>query len=313
MRYARWALLGVTLLVVLGALGLLAMGAWYRHQWAQEPVQRQALESARERAVQWLVDHEGQILADGNSALWLMIKTSAEISADKRLTSLTSRYMEQWMPPGKDVKGWRRGMQPDSSEPIDFELLQAFSDYQQFFMFGLSCDTRLLHWRAVREHLESRACPSPLLWALKDSTCSSHQMLGMLFIKQRQCAGVPELPEAIVQTRHDLQQLLWWDFRVRDVYVQRALALWWIGLSSDVKPDMLARIVAAQLPDGGWSDQHVLTRGSGWYLAMGGKHGLTTEPAPADFHVTAQALLLVDLALRDWPTYAHAQAKNNAP
>lgn len=313
MRHVRRALLGVTLMAALGILVLLVMGAWYRHQWAQQPVERQALESARERTVQWLTNHEGDILADGNSALWQMIKASAEISGDPRLASLTSRYMEQWMPPGMDAQGWRLAMQPDSTEPVDLEMLPSLSDYQQFLMFGLSCDSRLLPLKSVREHLEGHACPAPLLWALKDSTCSSHQMLGLMYIKQRQCAGVPELAKAIEQTRQDLGQLLWWDFRVRDVYIQRALALWWIGLSADVKPDMLARVLAAQLPDGGWSDQHVLTKGPDWYLAMGGRHGLTIEPAPADFHVTAQALLLVDLALRDWPTYAQAQAKNNAP
>jgi hypothetical protein len=315
-KFVRWARGGVVVLLVtgvLGVLGVLGMGAWYRHHWSQESLTVKDLQIARERAVQWLLDHEGAILEDGNSALWLMVKTSAEISGDARLGDLTTRYMEQWMPPGKNMQGWRRFMEVDSTEAVDLEALRSSADYQQFFMFGATCDPHLMRWKSVQEHLSSKACPVPLLWALKDSTCSSHQMLGLHYLKERDCPGVTQVPAAMAQTRRDLKQLLWADFRVRDVYVQRALSLWWSGASSDVAPDVLTRIVRAQLADGGWSDQHVLLEGHGGYLALGGPHGLTIEPAPSDFHVTAQALLLVELALRDWPRYAQAQAKNNAP
>lgn len=313
MNVVRWFLTVLLGGGLLAAAVLAAAGVMYRHAALDRPVTLPELQSVRERAVQWMVDHEGSVLDDGNSALWLMVKTSAGISGDARLAHLTTRYMEQWMPPGEDAKGWRRTLQPDSHEAIDFEELRGMHGYQQFFMYGLSCDQRLMQWPSVREHLAGQACPMHLLWALKDSTCSSHQMLGLRYVKERGCQPGVDVDAAIDHTRVALKHLLALDFRVRDVYVQRALALWWGGFSSDVDPGALTRIVRAQLSDGGWSDHHVLFKADPLYLAMGGSHGLTVEEAPSDFHVTAQALLLIDMALRDWPTYAQTLAKNNAP
>jgi hypothetical protein len=301
-------------LLVFGFMLLLVLGAWYRHEAAAHPITKNELQAARERAVQWLVDHEGAVLDDPNSALWLMVKTSAELTGDSRLARLTTRYMEQWMPPGADTKGWRRTMQADSHEAVDLQDLQGRQPYQQFLMYGLTCDQGLKQWPSVREHLAGRACPMPLLWALKDSACTSHQMLGLRYVKERGCHQTSNAVDATIhQTRDELKQLLWVDFRVRDVYIQRALSLCWGGFSADVDPRALTRIVRAQMSDGGWSDNHVLLNAEHFYLAMGGKHGLTMEVAPSDFHVTAQALLLIDFALRDWPGRAPALAKNNAP
>jgi hypothetical protein len=313
MKVIRLALCCLIGFFGLGVCSVLAMGAWHRSQAQAHPVSQPELQAARDAAVQWMLDHEGAILSDGNSALWLMLKVSSQISGDPRLASLVSRYMEQWMPPGKDVKGWRLVMEPQSGEPVDFQEMSKLKDHQQFFLYGLSCDERLLQQRGVQEHLRGDACPVPLLWALKDSTCSSHLMLGLRYVKERSCVPAPALSRVVDRSRRDIRQLLWWDFRVRDVYIQRALSLWWIGAAADVSPEVLTQIVRAQLRDGGWSDDHVLFKARDVYLAMGGPHGLTMEATPAEFHVTAQALLLLELALRDWPTYAQTLAKNNAP
>lgn len=296
---ARLLALAVALALLPGVL-IVAYGVVARYHHAQQTLTKAQLQQSHEAAVRWMTDHEGAVLEDPNSALWYMVREAATITGDPRLMSLVQRYLEIWFPADRYQHGWRNAFAPASQEPVDLEQLASAQKYQQFLMYSVTCDPRLLSWPSVQEHLGSGACPITVLSALKESACSSHQLMGLNWLKERKCQppGI-DLQKSIDQTRADVRQLLWLDFRVRDVYLQRALTLWSGGYRQDVPSDVLSRIVGAQLPDGGWGDQHVMLDRP-FYLAMGGRKGLTTSPGDSDFHATAQGLLLTALAVRDW-------------
>lgn len=300
MKLLRRAMVWLLLVAALAVVLVVGYGMAERSHHRQHPVSQAQVRDAHERAVQWLLDHQGAILDDGNSALWLMIQQTAAVTGDARLQALFERYLALWFPPDVSRGGWRRLFMPQSTEAIDLDALAQSHRYQHFLMYAVTCEPSLAAWPAVKDHLSAGgACPVPLAWALKDSTCSSHQLMGLNMLKARGCATGGDLQAVTDQTRADVRQLLWFDFRIRDVYIQRALTLWWGGYRQDVPDDVVTRIIRAQLPDGGWNDQHVLWQSNEAYLAMGGPHALTMSRAPADFHVTAQALLLSALVLRD--------------
>jgi hypothetical protein len=299
------ALLWLTLWVVAGI---------YLRDWhGARPVSTLEIQQARERAMQWMAANESSILENGNSALWWMVRDSASVGGDPRIQHLYQSYLSNWMRESDYSRGWKRLVLPESQEAIDFEDLASLRPYQHFFMFGATCEPRLREWPGVNRNLTGGACPLPLLWSFKDSACSTHQMMGLILLKARPCEQAGDLRAVTDSTREALRQQIWWDFAVRDIYIQRALVLWWAGHGDDVPADVVSRIVRAQREDGGWNDHHVLYSGPSFYLALGGRFGLTTTPVPSEFHATAQALLLFDLVLSKASQSPAGRAKNNAP
>lgn len=223
---ARLLALAVALALLPGVL-IVAYGVVARYHHAQQTLTKAQLQQSHEAAVRWMTDHEGAVLEDPNSALWYMVREAATITGDQRLNSLVQRYLEIWFPADRYQHGWRNAFAPASQEPVDLEQLASAQKYQQFLMYSVTCDPRLLSWPSVQEHLGSGACPITVLSALKESACSSHQLMGLNWLKERKCQppGI-DLQKSIDQTRADVRQLLWLDFRVRDVYLQRALTLW---------------------------------------------------------------------------------------
>lgn len=90
---------------------------------------------------------------------------------------------------------------------------------------------------------------------------------------------------------------LTWDFRVVDVYMQRVLMLVDTGAIDQVKPVWIRRVVDAQDNEGGWSGFQPLVPMWG-EVSMGfSARVLGVQGNKANFHATAQGVLLISLLL----------------
>lgn len=280
--------IAVALLVAVG-YGLLVV----HNNREVAPPSTEALLASREQATMWLLNNREKILSDQNPALWWMIGQSAQATGDVRLQSLYDEFLRRY-----------RVEQPQSVwgaffDPVRFWSMQfapqsyrSAADYQQFFLFGLSCSEQFIDEPVIVAQIEPDFCwrAHPLRPA-----CVTHQLMGYRFMQRTQCFRVPELDRKVAILQDSIVRQLTWDPRVVDVYIQRVLMLTESGASARVKPRWIQRILEAQLADGSWSSlQPLVPVGRGRYFGfVATLAGL--EPHVGNLHATAQGLWLMSL------------------
>jgi len=282
-RILRWSLAGLLLLALLGAYL-----AWDNNRPATMPEQSR-LESALENSIQWLTDNRTSVLDNGNPMLWYMVEQAAELSGDQRLTDLFGTYRARYLE-GRSGNIWRLLFYPKTWLPVRWQDISAFPDYNQHFVYAMTCDRELAQIPEIAAQNAPDFCDShPLRPA-----CATHQMMGALLLKRSACGDPKELDQLVRALQQRIHRQLTWDPRVVDVYMQRVLMLAASGASKTVKPIWVQRLLDAQQPDGGWSGFMPL-------IPVGGQRFIGIDQLPgvrapkSDFHMTAQGVLLLTL------------------
>ncbi len=264
-------------------------------------------QQSHQRAMQWLREHESEVLRDGNAALWWVLQTTAETTHDPYLVDLMARAMALHYPRADRTSAWKRLVQPQADVVAGLVDTAPLEPYQRFFYHAATCVPVALDEGDTRYFLSHNACrPQWRAVGLQDPVCSTHQLMGIALIKRMSCPAPTTLPQLEAALQADIAQQMTWDVQVRDAYVQRVLSLIWFGGGEHVKPIWLHRILAAQGADGGWSGgrqfpelpaslQPNALRAR--LVALGLKNPAQT-PYPSDFHATAQGILLSALMSR---------------
>lgn len=267
---------------------------WHNNRPAQSPSVA-AIADYRERGVQWLLQHRDAVLRDGNTMLWWMVGESARVSGDARLQQLYDEFrrIDALYHPNNI---WDAFFEPQRFRGVHFERTsyRQFADYQQFFLYGLTCSDGLLQDPLIAAQNDTAFCRHGG-HAIRPA-CLTHQLMGFRLAQRNGCA-LPDLQDNIQAVQASIATQLAFDPRVVDVYVQRVLMLEDSGAAARVKPRWIERALAAQRPDGGWSDmQPLLPVGGGRYFGFGSK--LFTIAVPrSNFHATAQGVWLTTLLL----------------
>lgn len=265
------------------------------------PVAQADIRRSFESAKHWVQAHEGAVLGETNSALWWMMRLAAEKSRDPYLNQLYARRMASAYEVGQPSM-WEKLIEPRLSAWINFEEAAQTEPYQQFILYGATCDKGIGELPGIRKNSSRWFCKWALPWAIfRDPACTSHQMVGVLLIKERHCPASFDVPLLERQLMSDIGQQLVADPRVSDGYIQRVMVQAMSGGLAAIDQVALRRVLSAQGKDGGWANQHVLwDGGSGRVIAF--SHlpfpRLTTERLFSDFHATAQGLLLMALAMQ---------------
>jgi hypothetical protein len=165
-----------------------------------------------------------------------------------------------------------------------------YPDYNQHFFYAITCDRELAEAPEIAAQNEAAFCGGhPLRPA-----CVTHQMMGLLLLKRSECGDTAQLDQTIRMLQQRIRKQLTWDFRVVDVYMQRVLMLVASGARDAVKPIWLRQLLKAQQADGGWSNfMPLLPIGNDRYIGI--RRLLAIGPPEADFHITAQGVLLFTL------------------
>ncbi|HEX5355008.1 MAG TPA: hypothetical protein VFW93_02235 [Aquabacterium sp.] len=302
--------------LLLLSLVLVVLALWVHEIWAgdrSEPALSRAEQlRSYERARGWLLSHEQEVLADGNVALWWMLKVAAERSHDEALGNLVQRYLTLLALGDTAQSPWRRLVDPS----VSFKPFDSFPDgmepYQYFYYHAATCQAV----PAGDDHpdtgayLEGNACRPMVskVW-LGDRVCSSHQLMGLKLFQQSGCKTAHELKPIEDSLLEDIREQIWLAPLYQDAYIQRVLMIKWFAPDHQIKPVWLRRIIQAQGEDGGWTGARLLPYWPRWaqpwvfkyvQLKLMGKDADAAIPV-SNFHATAQGLLLLALNLNEAP------------
>lgn len=268
--------------LLLAGLALLRFGPAQRDE---PPPSAAELRRHWQAGLGWMRANQAQLLADGNPMLWRMVRDAAAVSGDPLLAQQLQGWRRQFFP-REPFDAWLLlvdpAAKPASPRPAGFDSLPA---YMKLFAYGLTCDAGVGAVDIVQKQLQPGWCSALApRRVLMQSKCVTHQLVGVMLMQQRQC-GDPARVDALARQLQDrVVDELSLDPVMRDAYLQRVLMLYWTGAPERVKPVWLNRVLRAQRPDGGWD----------YESAFAGQAG----DLRADFHATAQGLLIVALALQ---------------
>jgi len=282
---------GIAALVIFAA-GIVAVytALFWNNNRAVSPPTHAELDSHWESSVQWLLNNRELVLRDQNPILWWMIGESARVSGDERLRNLFDDFVSQYNP--RSI--WTVFFTPENfrNTAIPPEVHRRFADYQQYFLFALSCNRQMALQPVIAAQHETNFCwrAHPL-----SPACATHQLMGFRFAQRSYCAEVNDLPEKIEALQNRITAQLTWDPRVVDVYIQRLVTLTDSGAGSRIKPRWLQRVLKAQLSDGSWSAlEPLLPVGGNRYFGFNARLAGVGE-LKGDLHATAQGLWLLSL------------------
>lgn len=267
----------------------------YRNNRSVPMPERARIQASYDAAVAWVMSREATLLNDANPALWWMIQKSAALTGDPALNTLFERYRQKHLRGGRNI--WEPLFFPGRWIPFRTEDITRFDDYQQHFIYAISCDSELAQLPIIQAQLDADYCDS-YPWR---PACATHQLMGLRFMQNSRCGDAAATQAAIAALQTRIVRLLTWDPRVVDVYMRRVLMLAESGRPEAIKPIWLARLLEAQRPDGGWSGTEPLLP-----LPQGASLGFsarvfTLEAPVSSFHMTAQGVLLMSLLLDSAP------------
>lgn len=292
------ALLTLTL-IALGSLSASYAGLFYANNRDSAWPEQTRIQAAFAAGVGWLQAHREEILRQNNSALWWMVQQSAEHTRDPALLELFSDYRSRHLERGRNV--WLPLFYPGRWVPLTPGDTAKFDDYQEHFLYAISCDPDLGQSPLIQAQLDTGYCDQ---YPLRPA-CVTHQMMGFRMMQRSGCGDAQATAAAVERLQARIVHQLTWDPRVVDVYLQRVLMLVESGAKQQVHATWLNRVLAAQQPDGGWSNTESLLSLPGDRTLGFDARGLTLKPARSTFHTTAQGVLLVGLLLENKPGLPH--------
>lgn len=286
------ALLTLTLI----ALGSLAAGyaaLFYANNRENAWPEQTRIRASFSAGVGWLSAHQEEILRHNNSALWWMVQQSAERTRNPTLLALFAEYRRRYLEQGRNI--WLPLFFPGRWVPLTQDDTANFDDYQEHFLYAISCDPDLGQSPLIQAQLDTGYCNQ---YPLRPA-CVTHQMMGFRMMQRNDCGDAQATAAAIKRLQTRIVRQLIWDPRVVDVYLQRVLMLVETGAKQQVRAVWLNRVLAAQLPEGGWSETDPLLSLPGGHILGFDARGLTLKPARPTFHATAQGVWLMGLLLED--------------
>jgi hypothetical protein len=286
--------MGKLLSVIFVVLVLPLLAAYGYLYWSNNrdlpPPQQAQLEAARERAIGWLTDNREAILEDNNSILWRMLQQAGEVSGDPRLQSLFGDYEKRHLQQNY-LSFWRPLFYPGTWSGVRAEDITRLPDYNQHFIYAISCDAELGRVAAIAAQNEADFCDSHP-WR---PACVTHQLMGIRMLQRSSCGSPGQLATTLASLQERIVKQLTRDPRVVDVYIQRVLMLTESGARARLKPVWLQRIMDAQLPDGGWGRFQPLVPLGGTTSLGFSRIFIGISSPQATFHATAQGVLLFTL------------------
>jgi len=243
-----------------------------------------------ELSIQWLVNHETDIVSENNAMLWWMLYETHKISADSRIGDLLEKYHQR--NPRIQNSVWGPLFDGPKHSRLGSYSVQRLPYYNQHFIYALNCAADIEDEIAVvAQQNRGDFCHQ---WGyFYRPACITHQLMGINFLFTKQCNLLPNIDEVRQVLQRDIVRQLTWDIRVVDVYLQRVLMLLITGAEASVKPVWIQQVLDHQLADGGWGD-FVSLLGSKTGRSIGFSSRLISlGREKSSFHATAQGVFIL--------------------
>jgi hypothetical protein len=276
----RW-LIGAAALFV-GALALLVVNNNYSFSRMTRDEFRNRLDLAVAGGTEWLAARKISIACDDpNPVLLYMVRDMANLSEEARLRDIVALHLATSpnYPSRRMIDEKAEFVSPG---PRELALMQ---DYQRWLCHACAPSQFPL------EEDDRAAMLSPTMHCRGSLT---HQLFALCILRQRGSAD--ENLDALIDTLCErVAAAAAWDFRVTDMYIQRAAFLAAAGRPDLIKRRWIERILAWQQENGGWKwSWH------GWGSRIGEFHSWSQVP---NAHTTVQGVWLLYLLKYRYPQW----------
>ncbi|VAW60747.1 hypothetical protein MNBD_GAMMA09-1506 [hydrothermal vent metagenome] len=289
--FKKIILIPVVSIVILICIYLILL---YNNNRAADYPQGAQIERQLESSIQWLLDHEADVLQQNNAMLWWMLYEAQKIRPDERLAGLLNQYFQRYRGIRESSWGPLFGGQPRTY--LGSFSVNGLPYYNQHFVYALNCAADIAReLPIVSQQNEASFCHQAKY--IYRPACTTHQLMGVNFLLTRQCEFFSGKNAVIRALQQDIVLQLRWDVRVVDVYLQRVLMLLMSGAQSSVKPVWIHQVLDHQLEDGGWGDFDPLVGvGSGKFLGFSSRI-FSIRKEKSSFHATAQGVYILSYLL----------------
>ncbi len=247
------------------------------------------IETALDGSINWILDNQDELLNVNNPALWWFLYESANLTNNRELAQLVSKYRNTTLDKNTVWAGYFK-----RTPPILYVtgMLNHIEKYQKFFIYGLTCDSDLGDEADIHEQLDINFCN----WKPYYSSCSTHQLMGIRLLQTKNCNNQKLYRQLSKQLINVIEEQIVWDPRVGDVYMQRVLMLLESGHAEKVKPTWIRQILQEQRSNGAWANFYRLINITDTIeFGFGYKFPEIRSQPKASFHTTAQAIYVLSL------------------
>jgi hypothetical protein len=292
--------LAITLAVILS----LYAGLFVHNNYWNSDFSKSEIDIAYEKSVTWIYENREEISNKHNPMLWWMLIEALKIENDQKLRSVVDNYRQKNNQFYKQSP-WRFLIYGTASEINALDILTSqLPDYNKHFIYGYSCNKELENSEIIRIQNDTDYC-------LKNKpispACLTHQLMSFRFMERTGCEDKEITRKRIGEISDSIVTQLTFDVRLVDVYAQRVMMLVDSGHRAKLKDRWIARIIHAQLADGGWGDfQPLIPVGGGKHLGFSSK-GIAIKSPHSTFHTTAQGVYLMSLLKKDLNANEHEE------
>ena len=122
----------------------------------------------------------------------------------------------------------------------------------------------------------------------------THQLDALIILSKTK--GPDDKIDGLIEHLSDrLSRELVFDLAVVDIYIQKVAFILRAGLPEKIRSRWIERIIANQLPDGGWNDR--------WFCFTSAGRPAFSQAPPSNQHATIQALTALYIVRYQYPEY----------
>jgi hypothetical protein len=280
----RKAIIAVLFLVVLVCAIVAALLINNNISFSADQDFQKRLDAAIEKSLTWTQNHRETILKKRNIALIKMLREIETLSPTPLISDITGNFMATPTRP----RCWKRLIDPNW--PVDeTELnitIKRESLDNKWVLYAIAPDK-------AKVTPEELGMFDPERWQQRKLT---HQLDALLMLSKT-TGPSEDLDKLIEHLCHRLSKQLTYDIAVVDIYIQKVTFILRAGFPQEIRRRWVERIIANQLPDGGWNDRWLcLTSDSN-------KPIFALHQPASDQHATLQALTMLYLVRYKYPEH----------
>ncbi|MHC4571843.1 MAG: hypothetical protein ACYS0C_07190 [Planctomycetota bacterium] len=276
------AIAGFALAIFIGIFSV-AVLVWNNVSVVSDAAFAKRVDAAMELAEKWVEHHKMDILKRKNIALLKMLSECDELKANAVFKEIIGNFLAVKSRP----ECWKRLIDPNW--PVDeLELNRTIEkEYidNKWVLYAIAPDKAKITPEEL--HLFD-----PKRWKQRQLT---HQLNALVRFKKAKKAD-EELDKLIEHLCDRLSGELVFDVPVVDIYIQKVTFVLRAGFPEKIRPRWVERIIANQLPDGGWNDR--------WFCFTSNRRPmLDFGTPPSNQHAAVQALTALYLVKYRYPEH----------
>ncbi|MDD5326564.1 MAG: hypothetical protein PHY02_01975 [Phycisphaerae bacterium] len=242
------------------------------------------VDTAIESAEGWVKSHRIDILVRKNVALLKMLSECDEARANPLFEEIVGNFLAARSRP----ECWKRLIDPNW--PVDVLELNKMIENEpidnKWVLYAIAAGEAKITPEEM--HLFD-----PQRWHRRQLT---HQLNALVTLKKRSGRSDERFDEIIEHLCERLSGELVFDVAVVDVYIQKVAFVLRAGFPEKIRRRWVERIIANQLPDGGWNDR--------WFCFTSNRRPVFGFTTPAsNQHATIQALTALYLVKYRYPAH----------